>query len=204
MQTKLGSSITSGSLLSAKTGLASLMQAGSILRWFRTLLKDFPAKRGLVPTLVLLLATLPGASPALAQTVPLRLFHAIHPAMGSEFVIDVYAPDEQTVGQWTQTAFKEIDRIEDVLSNYRPSSELSRINVPPLLPLEVSPYITIPGRTMTMSRLCSATREVGGSSLVRSRRMPSRETSCGFTERRAVSISHLKMQSSITSPDTLH
>ncbi len=48
--------------------------------------------------------------------------------MGSEFAIDLYAPDEETAEQWMQTAFDEIDRLEDLLSNYRPTSELSRIS----------------------------------------------------------------------------
>lgn len=59
---------------------------------------------------------------------PLKLFHEVHPAMGSEFSIDLYAPDEETAEQWMQESFDEIDRLEDLLSNYRPTSELSRIS----------------------------------------------------------------------------
>ena len=47
--------------------------------------------------------------------------------MGSEFAIDVYAPDQATATQWMDESFEEIDRLEDLLSNYRPTSELSRI-----------------------------------------------------------------------------
>jgi thiamine biosynthesis lipoprotein len=64
----------------------------------------------------------------LSQSKPLRLFHDVHPAMGSEFSIDLYAPDQETAQQWMQLSFDEIDRIEELLSNYRPSSELSRIS----------------------------------------------------------------------------
>jgi thiamine biosynthesis lipoprotein len=58
----------------------------------------------------------------------LKLFHEVHRAMGSEFVIDLYAPDAETAEQWMQTAFDEVDRLEDLLSNYRPTSELSRVS----------------------------------------------------------------------------
>jgi len=48
--------------------------------------------------------------------------------MGSEFAIDLYAPDDETAEQWIQASFDEIDRLEDLLSNYRPTSELSRVS----------------------------------------------------------------------------
>ena len=57
-----------------------------------------------------------------------KLFHEVHRAMGSEFSIDLYAPDDEMAEQWMQISFEEIDRLEDLLSNYRPTSELSRIS----------------------------------------------------------------------------
>jgi len=48
--------------------------------------------------------------------------------MGTEFTIDLYARDETTAEDLANLAFDEIDRLEDLLSNYRPSSELSRIS----------------------------------------------------------------------------
>jgi thiamine biosynthesis lipoprotein len=59
---------------------------------------------------------------------PLKLFHEVHRAMGSEFSIDLYAPNDETAEQWMQASFDEIDRLEDLLSNYRPTSELSRVS----------------------------------------------------------------------------
>lgn len=64
---------------------------------------------------------------ALAQATP-QIFHSVHPAMGSEFSIDVYAPDQETASRWAELSFEEIDRIEALLSNYQPTSELSRIS----------------------------------------------------------------------------
>jgi len=56
-----------------------------------------------------------------------------HPAMGTEFALYLYANGSYANGQAQAEAvagevFDEIDRIEQELSNYRPSSELSRIN----------------------------------------------------------------------------
>ncbi|QNI35941.1 FAD:protein FMN transferase [Edaphobacter albus] len=65
--------------------------------------------------------------PLYAQDKP-QLFHEAHAAMGSEFTIDIYAPNQETAEEWMQGAFDEIDRLEDLLSNYRPTSELSRIS----------------------------------------------------------------------------
>jgi thiamine biosynthesis lipoprotein len=48
--------------------------------------------------------------------------------MGTEFTIDLYATDQSTAEQEANVAFDEVDRLEALLSNYRPSSELSRIS----------------------------------------------------------------------------
>ena len=63
-----------------------------------------------------------------AQTKAPQSFHVAHKAMGSEFTIDLYAPNAETAAQLAQPCFDEVDRIEELLSNYRPSSELSRIS----------------------------------------------------------------------------
>ncbi len=51
-----------------------------------------------------------------------------HPAMGTVYSIELYARDTAAADQAMQDAFDEIDRIDDLLSNYKPASELSRIN----------------------------------------------------------------------------
>ncbi len=64
-----------------------------------------------------------------AQTSPAATrFHLSHAAMGTEFTIDLYASDQSTAEHEADLAFDEVDRLEDLLSNYRPSSELSRIS----------------------------------------------------------------------------
>jgi len=48
--------------------------------------------------------------------------------MGSSFTIYLYAANNEQADAVFDAAFEEIDRLEDTLSNYRDSSELSRIN----------------------------------------------------------------------------
>src|SRR5271163_314603 len=72
--------------------------------------------------------TLPATGSALSQQRHLVLFRDVHRAMGSEFTIDLYAPNQETADRWMQLSFEEVDRIEALLSNYQPTSELSRIS----------------------------------------------------------------------------
>jgi len=55
-------------------------------------------------------------------------FRETHAAMGTIYTLDVYASDESTAAQLAEDAFEVIDRVDDELSNYKPSSELSRIS----------------------------------------------------------------------------
>lgn len=74
---------------------------------------------------LLLCTLLPLSVPA--QSSP-SLFHAEHAAMGTRFTMDLYAPDQGTADRWSSEAFDEVDRLEALLSNYQPTSELSRIS----------------------------------------------------------------------------
>src|ERR1700753_4154763 len=55
-------------------------------------------------------------------------YRETHAAMGTVFTLDLYAPEESTAEQPSKEAFDVIDRVDDELSNYKPSSELSRIS----------------------------------------------------------------------------
>src|SRR5438552_3276849 len=60
--------------------------------------------------------------------------------MGSEFKIVVYGPHQAKLAEACEQAFAEIDRLDDLLSNYKPSSELSRVNQTAAKgPLKVTP-----------------------------------------------------------------
>jgi thiamine biosynthesis lipoprotein len=57
-----------------------------------------------------------------------ELFVQSRNAMGTVFAIYLYAQDEEQAEAAFEAAFAEIERLEEALSNYRPSSEISRIN----------------------------------------------------------------------------
>ncbi len=58
----------------------------------------------------------------------LERFEAATDVMGSEFRIACYAPTTARAAGAVTAAFGEVQRIDDFLSNYKPDSELSRIN----------------------------------------------------------------------------
>ncbi len=57
-----------------------------------------------------------------------QLFCESRPAMGTTFEIYLYALSREQASEVFEAAFDEIERVEEALSNYRSSSELSRIN----------------------------------------------------------------------------
>jgi thiamine biosynthesis lipoprotein len=65
------------------------------------------------------------AAPALAQQVRLeRSFDA----MGTTFSIDVYGSSQGAIQAATESAFEEVHRLDQMLSNYISDSELSQVN----------------------------------------------------------------------------
>jgi thiamine biosynthesis lipoprotein len=56
------------------------------------------------------------------------LFSESRPAMGTTFEIHLYAAERERARELFEAAFEEIERVEAALSNYRQTSELSRIN----------------------------------------------------------------------------
>ena len=71
-------------------------------------------------------ASAPEATEA-APEAPQELFSRSRPLMGTVFVIQVDAPEEKAAPA-VRAAFDEIARLERVLSEWRPDSEISRIN----------------------------------------------------------------------------
>ncbi len=57
-----------------------------------------------------------------------QLFAQSRQAMGTTFTIYLYAADGEHASACFEAAFEEIERLEEALSNYRASSEVSRIN----------------------------------------------------------------------------
>jgi FAD:protein FMN transferase len=60
--------------------------------------------------------------------VPSRTYCVSHPAMATEYSLYLYADSQEAAKRIAEPVFEEIDRVEELLSNYRESSELSRIN----------------------------------------------------------------------------
>jgi thiamine biosynthesis lipoprotein len=65
---------------------------------------------------------------AAAGATPPKLFVTIHKAMGTDFTLYLYSQRADRASAISNGVFDEVDRIEQLLSNYRDSSELSRIN----------------------------------------------------------------------------
>lgn len=65
----------------------------------------------------------------LATATPLELhrYEAVEPHMGTLVRVTVYTPDEQTAKTAFRAAFDRIRDLDDILSDYKPDSELSRI-----------------------------------------------------------------------------
>jgi thiamine biosynthesis lipoprotein len=65
----------------------------------------------------------------LAARLPAEeLFTRVHPAMGTDFTLYIYAADAAAADREADRAFSIVDQLESLLSNYQPQSELSRIN----------------------------------------------------------------------------
>jgi FAD:protein FMN transferase len=57
-----------------------------------------------------------------------QLYCTTHPAMGTEYSLYLYAGSRDEAESIAHPVFQEVDRVDELLSNYQPSSELSRIN----------------------------------------------------------------------------
>ena len=57
-----------------------------------------------------------------------QLFRTTHPAMGTEYSLYLYAQSGEEAEAIAKPVFQEVDRVDALLSNYQPRSELSRIN----------------------------------------------------------------------------
>ena len=64
-------------------------------------------------------------SPSSPQTLHRFEFH--HPAMGTLFTLTLYAPDAPTAEAAADAAFKRVDALEDIMSDYQADSELMRL-----------------------------------------------------------------------------
>jgi len=89
---------------------------------------------------------------------PNQVFYESRPAMGTSFEVYLYAPNRERASQLFEAAFDEIERVEAALSNYRSSSELSRINAS----AAKAPVVTDPEVFALLERAFVYSRESDG------------------------------------------
>jgi thiamine biosynthesis lipoprotein len=65
---------------------------------------------------------------ASARCTAEQLFTRVHPAMGTDFTLYIYAADAAAADREAEHVFEIVDQLDALLSNYKPESELSRIN----------------------------------------------------------------------------
>jgi thiamine biosynthesis lipoprotein len=61
------------------------------------------------------------------QVQTLHRFKFTHPAMGTLFTIELYGGDRTEAGKAAEAAFRRVDELEDIMSDYRADSELMRL-----------------------------------------------------------------------------
>ena len=71
--------------------------------------------------IVLTAASCGTAEPALSR------FRYTEPYMGMAFTITLYAADEASASRGTKNAFERINALDDIMSDYRPTSELMQL-----------------------------------------------------------------------------
>jgi thiamine biosynthesis lipoprotein len=98
---------------------ASLEKAKAILRF-----ASYPAAL----CISLLITPRASAQATIQQSSTQKPWVETHKAMGTLFTLYLYAPSEQKAHALAESAFEEVDRVDSLLSNYKPTSELSRIN----------------------------------------------------------------------------
>ena len=64
----------------------------------------------------------------LLPAADLQLFEAVEPHMGTLFHIKLYAAGEHQARAGFRTAFERVRELDDILSDYKPDSELNRIS----------------------------------------------------------------------------
>jgi len=91
----------------------------------------FSEARQLVRRLVVLLCVsliFAGCSSTPPQPAPLNRYEFQRPEMGVPFRLVLYAPDESNAKAAAEAAFHRIQQLNDIMSDYDPDSELSRLS----------------------------------------------------------------------------
>ncbi|MBO6575970.1 MAG: FAD:protein FMN transferase [Rhodothermales bacterium] len=103
-------------------------------------------------TLLIFVIALLGAQTVLAQ----QLVRERRPAMGTTVSVLLYAPSSEAAAPHLEAAFAEIERVEQLLSDYREDSELSRLN------RATGPVTVDPEMLRLLNRALGWARQSGG------------------------------------------
>jgi len=89
-----------------------------------------PLRTGVLPALGLWLLLSPLVLPTYSQdrAEGVIRYEASHPAMGTVFTVVAYGTDRDYLAEVASEVFDEIDQLDAQMSNYQPTSEISRIN----------------------------------------------------------------------------
>src|SRR6516164_1028317 len=77
---------------------------------------------------LLLLMVISAYAASQKQEAPLTRFEYERPEMGVAFRIVLYAADQSTADRAADAAFRRIQELNDIMSDYEPDSELSRLS----------------------------------------------------------------------------
>jgi len=89
-----------------------------------------PLRTGVLPALGLWLLLSPLALPTYSQdrAEGVIRYEASHPAMGTVFTVVAYGTDRDYLAEVASEVFDEVEQLDAQMSNYQPTSEISRIN----------------------------------------------------------------------------
>ena len=93
-----------------------------------------------IPIFLVLAILFPPPLRAEEQKQQLRRYELVQPHMGTQFGVALYAPDEETAGKALDAAFARIGQLDERMSDYDATSELSRLSQssPTLAPVKLS------------------------------------------------------------------
>ena len=114
-----------------------------------------PPVRYLALSISLLLG---GIVPSPGHASPDSLYHEARSAMGTTVEIYLYASARARAAELFEVTFQEIERVEEALSGYRPTSEISRINATAAR----EPVVTDPEVFGLLERALDYSRHTGG------------------------------------------
>lgn len=93
------------------------------------------------------------------ETIPLERYEYRQAHMGTVFRLVLYAPDRDSADRASSAAFKRVEDLEEILSDYRSDNELARVN----LYASETPQVVHPDLLLLTVRALELSRRTAGS-----------------------------------------